>query len=237
MKRLLPAAILAFLFHVLLLYMESGWLKGKPPVRPKIDSVTMTLVQMKNDVPKPVLQKPPPQKKIKPEKKKVRPKIKKPAKNEKPIVKPAMPPKPQAEQEPLKETKSSEPENIMEPADEWPALPQIISDESIPETTAPDNNINKTVFVKTAIPLYKLNPRPAYPRLARKRGYQGTVVLDVLVDKNGRVSDLKLATSSNYPVLDKKAMASVKKWLFEPGKKGNNKVDMWVKVPIRFDLK
>ncbi len=237
MKRLFPAAILALLIHMLFLYMESGWLNGKHPVQPKIDSVTMTLVQIKKEFPKPILQSPSLPEKVKPVKKKIRQAIKKPSKKEKPISKPVIPYKAPEKQIYLKETVSSAKDKPIEPTGTWPAQPENLLDKSIPETTVPDNNISKATIIKTAIPLYKLNPRPEYPRLARKRGYQGTVVLDVLVDKNGRVSDLKLATSSKYPILDKKAMASVKKWIFEPGKKGNNKVDMWVKVPIRFELK
>ena len=95
----------------------------------------------------------------------------------------------------------------------------------------------KTPVVIEAVPLYKVNPLPEYPRIARKRGYQGTVVLEVLVDQNGRVGDLRLFTSSGHSILDRSAMASVKGWLFEPGMKGNKKLDMWVRVPIRFELK
>ena len=95
----------------------------------------------------------------------------------------------------------------------------------------------KTLLVTEAVPLYKVNPPPEYPRLARKRGYQGTVVLEVLVDRNGRVGDLRLFTSSGHSILDRKAMASVKGWLFEPGMKGDKKLDMWVRVPVRFELK
>jgi protein TonB len=43
--------------------------------------------------------------------------------------------------------------------------------------------------------------------------------------------------SSGYPILDRTALASVRKWLFEPGTEGGIKKKMWVKVPIRFDLK
>jgi protein TonB len=95
----------------------------------------------------------------------------------------------------------------------------------------------ETPVVREAVPLYKVNPPPEYPRLARKRGYQGTVVLDVLVDQNGKVGDLRLFTSSGHSILDRKAMASVKEWLFEPGLKGDKKLDMWVRVPVRFELK
>jgi protein TonB len=95
----------------------------------------------------------------------------------------------------------------------------------------------KTPVVIEAVPLYKVNPLPEYPRIARKRGYQGTVVLEVLVDQNGRVGDLRLFTSSGHSILDRKAMACVKGWLFEPGMKGDKKLDMWVRVPVRFELK
>ena len=160
MKRLLPSAILALLIHILFLYMESGWLKGKPLVRPKINSVTMTLVQMKKDAPKPVLKKPYPLKQIKPAQQKVREKIKTPVKKEKPTVKPVITHQPQAKQEPIKEKESSELGNTVNPVDAKPDPPEIISDESIPETTIPDNDRNKTTIIKTATPLYKLNPRP-----------------------------------------------------------------------------
>lgn len=63
------------------------------------------------------------------------------------------------------------------------------------------------------------------------------MVLEVLVDRNGRVGDLRLFTSSGYSILDRKAMASVKLWLFEPGMKGDKKLDMWVRVPVSFQLR
>jgi protein TonB len=90
--------------------------------------------------------------------------------------------------------------------------------------------------VSEATPLYRRNPVPEYPLAARKRGFQGTVVLEVHVDRQGRVADLRLSASSGYSVLDQAAMASVKTWLFDPGTRGGEKADMWVKVPVRFKL-
>jgi protein TonB len=72
--------------------------------------------------------------------------------------------------------------------------------------------------------------------MARKKGYEGTVVLEVLVDENGKVDDLMLFKSSGHAILDKAAISSVKKWLFEPGTIGRKKVKMRVKVPVRFKL-
>ena len=72
--------------------------------------------------------------------------------------------------------------------------------------------------------------------VARRRGYEGTVVLEVLVDQKGRAGELRVLTSSGYSILDKAAMRSVKDWLFEPGMAGDEKVKMWVRIPIRFEL-
>ena len=91
--------------------------------------------------------------------------------------------------------------------------------------------------MREAEPGYHVNPDPLYPILARKRGYQGTVILDVFIDKNGRVADIKVSSSSGYAILDKAARAAVANWLFEPGMKGEEKIEMWVKVPVRFQLK
>jgi len=87
-----------------------------------------------------------------------------------------------------------------------------------------------------ARPLYVKNPAPRYPRRARKKGLQGTVMLKVLVNAGGRVEDLKLLHSSGHAILDKAAMAAVKKWLFAPGAVNGTPARMWVKVPIRFKL-
>ena len=94
-----------------------------------------------------------------------------------------------------------------------------------------------THVIHEARPIYRSNPPPKYPRIARIRGYQGDVMLDVLVNKNGTVGDLKVIKSSGYPLLDRAAKSSVKNWLFEPGMVGKEKVKMWVRVPIRFELK
>lgn len=132
-----------------------------------------------------------------------------------------------------------------------PAVPQTIPPavnplaESTASATDHAEKSNIVAAVKTsvltpiiieAMPLYKVNPPPRYPRLARKRGYQGTVLLDVFVTRDGQAKDVKVVQSSRYSVLDKAAVKSVQSWRFEPGKKGEEKVAMWVKVPIRFEL-
>jgi protein TonB len=91
--------------------------------------------------------------------------------------------------------------------------------------------------IRKAKPLYRRNPPPRYPRLARKRKYQGVVIFEVFVNRDGSVGDVKIFKSSGYAILDKTAMKSVKKWEFEPGRRGNDQLEMWVRVPVRFQLK
>ena len=112
----------------------------------------------------------------------------------------------------------------------------------IPEDSAVERgtkiaSIPPVKVVREARPAYKDNPRPRYPKRAKRRGYEGTVVLEVLVDRSGRVKELRILTSSGHPVLDSAALKSVNGWLFEPGMVGDEKVDMWVRVPVRFELR
>lgn len=90
--------------------------------------------------------------------------------------------------------------------------------------------------LQTAYPRYQLNDPPAYPRLSRKRGQEGTVFLQVLVDEEGRVQDLEIENSSGFRLLDRAAESAVQKWVFEPGRRGEEKIPMWVRVPVTFQL-
>jgi len=91
--------------------------------------------------------------------------------------------------------------------------------------------------LKEAIPIYKSNPAPDYPAVARRRGYEGTVILDVLVNRSGRVADLRLFQSSGHASLDQTALSSVKGWVFDPARKGQETVEMWVRIPVCFRLR
>jgi protein TonB len=142
---------------------------------------------------------------------------------------------------------SSEPKPVRQPLSTDAAFvrkTQHVPDgSSEPATTAailPDAQSDDTLsvpVVKLARPLYKQCTAPPYPRKARHLGYEGMVMLKVLIDENGRVDDLMVFESSGHIVLDRAALSAVRKWLFEPGTEGGIKKKMWVKIPVRFDLK
>ncbi len=87
-----------------------------------------------------------------------------------------------------------------------------------------------------AQPKYAENPKPLYPQEARKRGYQGEVVLKVEILSNGRVGQVEVKRSSGHEILDRSAFAAVKEWRFVPAKKGENPIPFWVNIPIKFRL-
>lgn len=185
-----------------------------------------------------------------------------PKKSPQPQKRAPKPKKVLAPQKPAKTFTQSKKENIPRVTENAPPplkpepLPEPEQPESVEGLFEPWEDFNEEPFEKKGVeektrmasipppqvlrearPMYRTNPSPRYPRLARKRGYEGTVVLEVLVDPNGRVKDLQVFKSGGYAILDKAAVASVKDWLFEPGMRGDEKVEMWVKIPIRFQLK
>lgn len=89
---------------------------------------------------------------------------------------------------------------------------------------------------QSGYPDYKINPKPRYPMIARRSGYEGVVLLRVWVMENGKVGKIELERSSGYEVLDKSAIDAVKDWVFIPGKKNGVSISSWVTVPIRFEL-
>jgi len=88
-----------------------------------------------------------------------------------------------------------------------------------------------------AQPAYGATPRPDYPERARELGQEGTVILLVLVDKDGSVAEAEVDKSSGYSLLDGSALATVKrKWQFKPGTVNGNPVASRVRVPISFRI-
>jgi len=88
-----------------------------------------------------------------------------------------------------------------------------------------------------AQPRYAENPKPLYPQEARKKGYEGEVLLRVEVLSNGRVREIEVRRSSGYEVLDRSAITAVKQWRFVPAKKGETPVPVWVNIPVTFQLR
>jgi len=89
---------------------------------------------------------------------------------------------------------------------------------------------------QTAPPQYDFSPPPRYPELARQRGWQGTVLLAVKIDANGRVTDVEIEESSGYQLLDAAAAGAVRRWRYKPAVGRNGPVATEELQPVTFRL-
>jgi len=88
-----------------------------------------------------------------------------------------------------------------------------------------------------AVPLYRLIPKPSYPSRSRDLGEEGTVIVAILVAKDGSVASAYLDKSSGYPLLDGSALRTVReKWKFKPATRAGVPMEAWVRVPIKFSI-
>jgi len=83
---------------------------------------------------------------------------------------------------------------------------------------------------------YLHNPLPRYPAAARRAGEQGTVMLRVLVSREGTTARVEIDKSSGSPHLDTAARETVRAWRFTPARRGAEAIESWVVVPVVFRL-
>jgi TonB family protein len=76
---------------------------------------------------------------------------------------------------------------------------------------------------------------PAYSEQARKAKLEGSVLLSLVIDENGKPIDIKVVRSLGMG-LDEKAIEAVKQWRFEPGKKDGKPVSIASQIQITFHL-
>lgn len=94
----------------------------------------------------------------------------------------------------------------------------------------------ETVTEASATAAYLHNPPPVYPEAAQERGWEGTVLLTVLVQPDGKAKTVEVKTSSGRKILDQAALQTVQRWTFAPARRGETPVEGWVEVPIDFRL-
>jgi len=80
------------------------------------------------------------------------------------------------------------------------------------------------------------NPKPRYPRLSKRLREEGTVLLLLLINKNGTVNEVAIKKSSGYPRLDRAAIKAVKQWHYTPASRGNETIAYRYEQPVRFSM-
>ncbi len=80
------------------------------------------------------------------------------------------------------------------------------------------------------------NPHPEYPIIARKKGWQGRLLLAVHIDKNGNVLNIHVKETSGYEILDRVSVKTIRDWKFLPARYGDRYVEDNINIPVSFKL-
>lgn len=75
---------------------------------------------------------------------------------------------------------------------------------------------------------------PAYPDFALRAGLQGSVMLKVLLGKDGKAESIQVLKGEE--IFRKSAIDAVGKFLFEPARQSDRPVKVWLVIPIHFKL-
>ena len=79
------------------------------------------------------------------------------------------------------------------------------------------------------------NAPPRYPLLAQRKGWEGTVIIDIRIAGDGRVQEAQIEKSSGYTILDDAALGAVRNWRIAPNGRVDE-VNFKFRVPVIFKL-
>lgn len=88
--------------------------------------------------------------------------------------------------------------------------------------------------VRPPVNLSRVNPD--YPELARRLGVQGVVVLECVIDREGRVTGARVIKPV-HPLLDKAAMNAVEQWRFRPATLNGQAVEVYFNLTVNFAIR
>lgn len=100
----------------------------------------------------------------------------------------------------------------------------------------PQQNNNKPVWITTGQqPKVLTRIQPDYPELARIARLEGEVILEVVINEEGKIESIKVLNSSNN-LFNDAAIKAVTQWRFEPGTINNRPVKAYYLLTIKFKL-
>ena len=79
-----------------------------------------------------------------------------------------------------------------------------------------------------------VDARPVYPDIARSARVEGTIIMEAVLDTNGRVTQLRVLQS--VPMLDQAALDAVRQWRYTPSSYGGHPVSVLMTITVRFTL-
>ena len=118
-----------------------------------------------------------------------------------------------------------------------PGKKRAIRDNGISESRDPDNNSAPKKASELAIIPKALNPKtPPYPESLEDEGIEGSVTLELLISKEGKVMKAKVI-KSDHELFSESALKTVKNYRFSAGKlKDGSAVDSLIEFVIKFEI-
>ena len=101
-------------------------------------------------------------------------------------------------------------------------------------TPAPTISAERAKVVSDPVALNKIVP--VYPRLARRKGHEGSVVVEISITGDGAVSDANVMSSSGHRELDQAALEAVRNAKFSPATENGMSVSGRLRLTIEFKL-
>ncbi|HEY8344035.1 MAG TPA: energy transducer TonB [Bacillota bacterium] len=86
------------------------------------------------------------------------------------------------------------------------------------------------------LPVLVQSSIPSYPLMARRRGWEGTVTLQIHLDQDGKVGEVEVLESSGYEILDQEAKQTVRGWRYTPAYQNGTPIDCLLRVKVTFVL-
>ena len=110
-----------------------------------------------------------------------------------------------------------------------------VSEENDVTTTLPEPSGIHFVSTEVTPPTVLSRVEPVYSKKARKAKLQGSVMLSVIVRKDGTLEVLKVVRELGLG-LDENAIKALKRWRFRPGTKDGKPVDVALNIKVEFSL-
>lgn len=100
-------------------------------------------------------------------------------------------------------------------------------------------NLGAKIFDESKVdakPVALFRTQPVYPAKAQGEQLTGRVSFRFLVDRDGMVKDVEIASAQPPGIFDDATIAAVKQWRFQPAKVKGEAVACWCQSSIKYEL-
>ena len=122
------------------------------------------------------------------------------------------------------------------PVEQTAPAPAKAAPESAPPVAAAPVIKQQSVVPPRSDAAHLNNPPPNYPPVSRRLGEAGQVVLEVHIQPDGSVGEMRVKRSSGFERLDEAAMRAVRHWRYVPARRGDQPIAWWYLQPIVFSI-